>query len=534
MFKFNDMRIGARIGLAFALTIVLLVTVAALAMQTLTTVNRALTDVTKDYYVKVRLTAKVGDEINKQARYARNMLILDAPAQRDGELASMEASRKVVSATLEQLTALVKSEEGRAHLADVLTARRAYVVALDQYLKLVQGGAMDQAKAQLTQTLRGRQLDYMKSMATFSEFQEKLMDQAGSTAEDKSRSGQVAVSTLAVVAALLALLLGVLLTRSITRPIARAVKIAETVAAGDLTSVVEVTRRDEVGQLLGALQRMNTGLIDIVGQVRHGAESIATGSLQVATGASDLSQRTEEQAANLEQTAASMEQLTATVQQNSDTARQANQLAHTASDAATQGGSIVGQVISTMDDISKSSNRIVDIISVIDGIAFQTNILALNAAVEAARAGEQGRGFAVVATEVRSLAHRSAQAAKEIKSLIEASVQRVSAGNQLVTNAGTTMDDIVAQVGRVNQLIAEISASSVEQTSGIGQVSDAVQQLDQVTQQNAALVEESAAAADSLRHLAGKLTDAVASFRLPQGTPTTALPVARLAALARD
>ncbi|TDP63189.1 methyl-accepting chemotaxis protein [Roseateles toxinivorans] len=306
-----------------------------------------------------------------------------------------------------------------------------------------------------------------------------------------------------------------LLIGAISRGIARAVQVAETVAAGDLSSRIEVQGTDEIGQLLGALKRMNDSLVGIVGKVRHSADSIATGSAEIATGAADLSQRTEEQAANLEETAASMEQLTATVVQNTETARQATQLAASASTVAGQGGAIVGDVVNTMEAISASSKKIVDIIGVIDGIAFQTNILALNAAVEAARAGEQGRGFAVVASEVRSLAQRSAQAAKEIKTLIGDSVEKVDNGSRQVADAGKTMGDIVNQVKRVNDLIDEISHASTEQSSGIGQVGQAVNQLDQVTQQNAALVEQSAAAAESLKHQAAELARTVVAFKLP-------------------
>ncbi|MGQ3050445.1 MAG: methyl-accepting chemotaxis protein [Roseateles sp.] len=318
-------------------------------------------------------------------------------------------------------------------------------------------------------------------------------------------------SALAVVAAGL---LGLWVTRSITRPIQRAVDVARTVATGDLGSRIEVDSTDEPGQLLAALRDMNQSLVTVVSTVRASSDSIATGSSQIATGNADLSQRTEEQASNLQQTAASMEELASTVRLTADTAREANSLAGAAREAATRGGEVVGRVVHTMDEISKSSRRISDIIGVIDGIAFQTNILALNAAVEAARAGEQGRGFAVVAGEVRLLAQRSAEAAREIKTLIGESVERVEAGGQLVSDAGASMGDIVDQVRRVADLISEISNATVEQTTGIGQVSEAVGQLDQVTQQNAALVEESAAAAESLKHQASRLVEAVGVFRM--------------------
>ena len=326
----------------------------------------------------------------------------------------------------------------------------------------------------------------------------------------------VAIGSI-VVGLLLAVLVGLWVIRSITRPISEAVRIAQTVAQGDLTSRIEVHSKDETGQLLSALKAMNESLVKVVTTVRQGSDSIATGTGQIATGNADLSQRTEEQASNLQQTAASMEQLTATVKNNAETARQATELAGSASTVAAQGGVVVGQVVNTMEAITASSKKIADIISVIDGIAFQTNILALNAAVEAARAGEQGRGFAVVASEVRSLAQRSAAAAREIKELITDSVDKVQTGSQQVGEAGRTMSDIVSQVKRVNDLIGEISTATGEQTQGISQVGDAVTQLDQVTQQNAALVEQSAAAAESLNQQAARLVEAVSVFKLSQG-----------------
>jgi methyl-accepting chemotaxis protein len=295
------------------------------------------------------------------------------------------------------------------------------------------------------------------------------------------------------------------------------VKVAQTVAAGDLTSRIEVTTTEETGQLLLALKNMNDALVNIVREVRGGTETIASASQQIASGNADLSSRTEEQASSLEETASSMEELTSTVKQNADNARQANQLAVSASEVAAKGGAVVSEVVSTMGAINESARKIVDIIAVIDGIAFQTNILALNAAVEAARAGEQGRGFAVVASEVRNLAQRSAAAAKEIKALIDNSVEKVDAGSKLVDQAGATMQEVVQSISRVTDIVSEISAASAEQTAGIEQVQQAVMQMDQTTQQNSALVEESAAASESLREQAQSLSQTVSVFKLDTG-----------------
>ena len=307
---------------------------------------------------------------------------------------------------------------------------------------------------------------------------------------------------------------GVWFSRCISRPVQRALSLARGIAAGDLTQKVEVHGKDEFGQLLLALNDMQTSLTSVVGKVRLNSESVAIASAQIAQGNQDLSSRTEHQASALEQTSASMEELGSTVRHNADNAKQANQLAMNASDVAVQGGAVVAQVVDTMKGINDSSRKIADIIGVIDGIAFQTNILALNAAVEAARAGEQGRGFAVVASEVRSLAQRSADAAREIKALITASVERVEAGTVLVDKAGTTMDEVVASIKRVTDIMGEIAAASREQSAGVAQVGEAVTQMDRATQQNAALVEQSAAAAESLKAQAGQLVSAVAVFKL--------------------
>jgi len=327
-------------------------------------------------------------------------------------------------------------------------------------------------------------------------------------------SAERAMVITAVVAIVLAVAIAWYITLAITRPIESAVKVAQTVAAGDLTSDIAVETKEETGQLLQALKDMNQSLIRVVGQVRKGTGTIANATAEIATGNMDLSSRTEEQASSLEETASSMEELTSTVRHNSDNAQQANQLAKTASTVAAKGGEVVARVVETMDSINESSSKIVDIISVIDGIAFQTNILALNAAVEAARAGEQGRGFAVVASEVRNLAQRSAAAAKEIKQLIGDSVEKVGAGSRLVGEAGATMGEVVTSVQRVTDIISEISLATQEQSSGIDQINTAISQMDHVTQQNAALVEEAAAASAALEEQAARLMEVVSVFKL--------------------
>jgi len=319
---------------------------------------------------------------------------------------------------------------------------------------------------------------------------------------------------------------GVTTILSIVRRLKRATEVARTVAAGDLSTKIEAGNQDELGQLLSSLAEMNGSLADIVDRVRESAEKVTVASSQIAAGNTDLSSRTEEQASNLEETAASIEEMTATVSQNAQSAMQANELAANAKEVARKGGDVVGEVVKTMEGIQASSHKISDIIGVIDSIAFQTNILALNAAVEAARAGEQGRGFAVVAAEVRNLAQRSADAAREIKGLITESVQRVEDGSKLAGGAGTTMNEIVSSVNRVSQLINEIATATAEQSSGISQANAAVSQLDKVTQQNAALVEESTAASESLRSLAVEMSEAVAVFRLADRKPVPALAAA--------
>jgi len=531
-----NLRLGPRIGAGFGLCIVLLLAVAGIGLVNLKRMNDDTQSIIKNDWQKAKLVTTALD--NTRGSIARLFQLVQAGQSEDAARARerLEANLKATQEAMVRLEPLLLSERGRQLLAQAKTTREAYFKGgADVSALIEQGRVADASRLAYGGTYAALQA-FANDLRELNEYQQQLLERSGEQSAAAFKATLWLILGLSGAAVGLAAFAAWVVTRSVTQPVARAVHLAEAVAAGDLTSRIDAPGRDEVAQLLRALQRMNESLNRIVSDVRQASDSIATGSSQIATGNVDLSQRTEEQASNLQQTAASMEQLTSTVKNNADTARQATQLASSASVVAEQGGAVVARVVETMQQIQGSSRRIADIIGVIDGIAFQTNILALNAAVEAARAGEQGRGFAVVAGEVRTLAQRSAQAAREIKTLIGESVERVETGGELVGDAGRTMSDIVAQVKRVSDLIGEISAASGEQTAGISQIGDAVAQLDQVTQQNAALVEESTAASESLRHQAVRLAQAVAVFRVAEGAASPAeasAPAQRPAAAAR-
>ncbi|AKZ64559.1 chemotaxis protein [Herbaspirillum hiltneri N3] len=532
----KKLKLGTRLGLAFGLVVLLLIGITGLGIQSLGALHDGTQLIVKNRYPQVVVANDIVLQISDNAIAMRNILLIDDHEALLKEIQRIEDGEKGINASLATLQQMLSSDMGRKSYGEISALRATYEKGQREFLKLAATGATMDASQLLLTSLRNDQQNYINRVKGFIKGGSIVMAKSSAEASDLYHGKTVIMLVMATAAVLLACGFAFWITRSITRPVNHAVQVARSVAAGDLSSHVEVNSQDEIGQLLMALRDMNGSLTTIVSEVRTGADTIATASSEIATGNLDLSSRTEQQAGSLEETAATMEQLTATVKQNAENARQANQLAATASDVATHSGSVVAQVVTTMGSISDSSKKIVDIISVIDGIAFQTNILALNAAVEAARAGEQGRGFAVVASEVRSLAQRSATAAKEIKALIDDSVEKVDIGSKLVAQAGGTMDEVVASVRRVSDIVGEISFASQEQSSGIGQVNQAITQMDEVTQQNAALVEQAAAAAQSLQDQSANLARVVGVFRLnahdaPRlGTP--AAPAARVAARA--
>jgi methyl-accepting chemotaxis protein len=512
--KLSNLSVGLRLGASFGAILLITMLIAATGMWRIASLHAASERVATQEIEQQTLVENWASDI--RLNWVRTEAFLKAIDRdyMDKLTADTQATATGIEDKVKRIAGLVQGDKNREQLATIAAASTAYSEKLAEIRDLHRGGEPN-VPALVDKDLRPLADKYLQSL---DDLRTAMAAQLANSQRDTStlaRASQVLLGVGTLIAVALGALLAFTVTRSIVQPVQRGKQAAENIADGDLTHPIEASGGDETGQLLQALSTMQSRLATIVGNVRHNAEGVATASVEIASGNNDLSARTEQQASALEETAASMEELGSTVRQNADNARQANQLAMNASTVAQQGGAVVSEVVDTMKGINDSSKKIADIISVIDGIAFQTNILALNAAVEAARAGEQGRGFAVVAGEVRSLAQRSAEAAKEIKGLIGTSVERVERGTQLVDKAGATMAEVVSAIRRVTDIMGEISAASSEQSSGVSQVGQAITQMDQATQQNAALVEQSAAAADSLKTQAGQLVQAVAVFRVP-------------------
>lgn len=512
--NFANFKIGTRLRIGFGLVVglmVLMTIIGGVRFYSLGATNKHM--IATDW-----ASADVSTSIESAARSNATMtlalVITPDKEQRKHYYAQIDSNRHQIDAALEKMIKFAELSQEKEMLAKIHDSRKVFLTSYGKVIDMVEADQRDDAaKLARSETLPALDAMLVQIQAMVGH-QKKEVQEATAAIQHDIDTSLTMMAVLGSLGLIIGVAFSILTGRSIVNPLAEAVAVARRVAQGDLTARIEVRSNDETGQLLLALKEMNASLDKTVGEVRVSSETIATASQQIAAGNQDLSGRTESQASSLEETASSMEELTETVKQNADNARQANQLVISASSVAVRGGEVVSQVVETMSAIKDSSRKIVDIIGVIDGIAFQTNILALNAAVEAARAGEQGRGFAVVASEVRNLAQRSAGAAKEIKALISDSVEKVDGGSKLVDEAGQTMELIVTSVKQVADIMSEITAASQEQSSGIEQVSDAISQMDEMTSQNAALVEQAAAAAQSMQDQAASLSQAVSVFTL--------------------
>jgi methyl-accepting chemotaxis protein len=517
---FQQMKVGTRLTLGFLAVAMLGAIVAGIAIYNMAQMNER----AKRMYQQELLGISYIKEANLDQAYAgralRGAMLASSEEQRAKALGNADKYQQQKRENLDKARPLFYTEEGKRNFADAETQLREYDAASAELVRRMKAEPLEQKRDSvdyLFDTFLPKSYVIDDKMTALVRDKEKLAEETNLSNKNEYENSRATLLILVALSALIGNGFGILVTRSLTRQLggepAYAADVAGRIADGDLRTEVQLREGDETS-LLFAMKSMRDRLARIVGDVRQGTDTIASASGQIASGNLDLSSRTEEQASSLEETASSMEELTSTVKQNADNARQANVLAQTASNVAGQGGDVVAQVVQTMGSINDSSKKIVDIITVIDGIAFQTNILALNAAVEAARAGEQGRGFAVVAGEVRTLAQRSAAAAKEIKALIGDSVDKVATGTKLVDQAGSTMSEVVASIQRVTDIMAEISAASQEQTGGIEQINQAISQMDNVTQQNASLVEEAAAASEALQDQAAKLAGLVSVFQI--------------------
>jgi methyl-accepting chemotaxis protein len=523
--NFQNLKVRTRLSLGFGAMVVVVLAVASVGMLKMSQVQRHLDDIVNLNNVATAQVLKMRGTVMDRMVALRNLALMTDISEMKPEAERLETQARVYNEAEARLVSMFgtiadTTAEEKALLARIRESSQAALPIIERAAKAGLANESENATKILIGELRPAQRKWIEQLNELATLEEKLSAEAVAEANSSYAQARTLMLSMSALALLIAVGAGYLITRSLTRQLGgepdEAATIASRIAAGDLATDIPL-RAGDASSMLFAMKNMRDDLAGIVSQVRAGTDTIATASGQIASGNLDLSSRTEQQASSLEETASSMEELTSTVKQNADNARQARQLAVTASNVASEGGAVVSQVVETMGAIDASSRKIVDIISVIDGIAFQTNILALNAAVEAARAGEQGRGFAVVASEVRSLAQKSAAAAREIKGLIGDSVEKVETGGRLVAQAGATMQDVVASVQRVTDIMAEISAASHEQSAGIEQVNQAIAQMDQVTQQNAALVEEAAAAAGSMQDQAASLSQVVSVFRLADG-----------------
>ncbi|ASU38345.1 methyl-accepting chemotaxis protein [Herbaspirillum sp. meg3] len=526
---FYDLRISKKLLISFILVLALTTTLGIFSIIQLGKVNQASTDIATNWMPSVTTSL----ELKVLLVRIRTVQLQHVLSSKEEDFVSNEKLLDdmvpAIKKKLADYEKLVDTDTEKAVFPQFVKNLDAFLILQKKILELSRANKNDEARDVIVKEATPIYLAMFANADKLVTVNQEGAKEADQAAENTYRSSRILIVAMLAGCIVIGMLMATWVARIVSNPLREAVDVAQRVAGGDLTADIHPASKDETGQLMTSLKAMNDSLFKIVSQVRQGTDTIATASNEIAVGNLDLSSRTEQQASSLEETASSMEELTSTVKQNADNARQANQLAVSASEVAIQGGSVVEQVVSTMGSINDSSKKIVDIISVIDGIAFQTNILALNAAVEAARAGEQGRGFAVVASEVRSLAQRSASAAKEIKALIDDSVEKVDTGSKLVAQAGSTMSEVVSSVKRVTDIVGEISAASQEQSTGIGEVNQAITQMDEVTQQNAALVEEAAAAAQSLQDQAAKLAEVVSVFKL-DSTHVKASPAVKPAA----